>query len=210
MAWSTVINAHSNLKYRGFICIKHFEEDDLVIHRNKITLKKDAIPKLFEPNANIARTNNSNNLNNFAQIDPDNRDNSGNSDFGRDIGGPNGPNEKFSSAQCARQHSNENLNNTRKSCCNSFELNEILKAEIESLRQEYVELETKRCVEVASIQNEIEKLKANANVQKKHIKYLSRTIYKQEKSKESLQTLLKDLKEQSVLTAEAYDVLQVC
>lgn len=207
MAWSTVINAHSNLKYRGFICIKHFEEDDLVIHKNKITLKKDAIPKLFGPNANITRTNNSNNLNNFAQIVPGN---SGNSDCGRDIGGPEGPNEKFSSAQGAKQHSNENLNNPRKSCCNSFELNDILKAENESLRQEYVELETKRCVEVASLQNEIKKLKDNANVQKKHIKYLSGKIYKQEKSKESLQTLLKDLKEQSVLTAEAYDVLEVC
>lgn len=72
-----------------------------------------------------------------------------------------------------------------------------------------IELQTKKCVEVAALEMEIKKLKANADIQKQHIKYLSSKVYNKEKSKESLNFLLKELREQNILPAKAHETLAV-
>lgn len=87
---------------------------------------------------------------------------------------------------------------------------EILKAEKKSLYQEYIELDAKRCVEVSKLKNAIEMLKMDADIRKQHIKYLTAKVYRKEKSNESLKILLKDLKEQNLLTLQAYETLEVC
>lgn len=96
--------------------------------------------------------------------------------------------------------------NTSHSCDNC----ENLKADKKTIYQDYIELEAKRCVEVATLENEIKKLKMDAEIRKQHIKYLSAKLHRKEKSEESLKNLLKDLQEQNILSAQAYEALEVC
>lgn len=48
--WCEVLNVYTKPPFKGFICINHFDEEDLVIHKNKTTLKKNAIPIFFVEN----------------------------------------------------------------------------------------------------------------------------------------------------------------
>lgn len=118
------------------------------------------------------------------------------------------------SAKSAK-HQNEmkklgaNCENPPIKCCDSFEIYNILKVEHANLRQAYIELEAKRCVEVAKLENEIRKFKMDADNQKQHIKQLLGKVYKQQKTGESLKSLLKDLKARSILSTEAYNILEV-
>lgn len=87
---------------------------------------------------------------------------------------------------------------------------ESLKTEKHCIYQEYIELEAKRCIEISNLENTIKKLKMDAEIRKQHIKYLSAKVYRKEKSEESIKCLLKDLKEQKVLSSQAYETLEVC
>lgn len=48
--WSYAIGSHSVPPYKGFICINHFNQDDLVVGKERIDLKKGALPKIFNAN----------------------------------------------------------------------------------------------------------------------------------------------------------------
>lgn len=87
---------------------------------------------------------------------------------------------------------------------------EILEAQKKNLYIEYVELDAKRCVEIANLEKENRKLKMNAGIRKQHIQYLSTKVHRKEKSEASLKILLKDLKEQNILSPQAYEALEVC
>lgn len=116
------------------------------------------------------------------------------------------------SAQCATNQSNEfNGNGERPpiKCCDSFELYNILKAEHGILRQAYIELEAKRCFEVMQLEKVKKKLEIKIEIQKDHIKYLKKKTQNKEQSAKSLKMLLKNLREQSILSKEAYEVLKV-
>lgn len=166
--------------------------------KQQTILKKNAVPSIFEANSTRIVRNNSD---------------------GKCV--PGAPNEDLSekrevsnacnaeSTQGAEKHSNGNSDNPCTRCSDSSERYDILKAEYSNLRQMYIELETKKCLEVTNLENEIRKLKVDAEIQKKHIKYLSGRVYRKEKSEKSLQVLLKDLEAQSVLSTEAYEVLEV-
>lgn len=83
-------------------------------------------------------------------------------------------------------------------CCNSAEcaeLYDIVKAEYANLQEEYIELESKRCVEVEKLKNELKGCKSKVEFQKQEIKYLSNKVSKLEKSEKSLKTLLETLKD---------------
>lgn len=116
------------------------------------------------------------------------------------------------SAQGAKTQSNEfNGNGERPpiKCCDSFELYNILKAEHGIVRQAYIELEAKRCFEVMQLEKEKKKLEIKIEIQKDHIKYLKKKTQNKEQSVKSLKMLLKNLREQSILSKEAYEVLKV-
>lgn len=87
---------------------------------------------------------------------------------------------------------------------------ESLKTEKQCIYQDYIELEAKRCIEIANLENTIKKLKMDAEIRKQHMKYLSAKVYRKEKSEESLKCLLEDLKAQNVLSSQAYEALKVC
>lgn len=179
--WSDAIGSHSVPPYKGFICIEHFIEDDLEVRKDRTTLKKDALPKIFN-------TNHSNQCVNIADNQP--------------FQSPVANVAQSSDIQCRQD----------KACSNCDELktqNNILKAEYGNLREEFIELETKKSIEVAALETEIKKLKANADIQKQHIKYLSSKVYNKEKSNESLKLLLKQLQEQNILSTKAYETLEV-
>lgn len=191
--WCTTVSAYSVPPHKGFICINHFHGDDLLIAKNQTTLKKLAIPKIFV--ATDASVNAQFNLmeNTNRKCDEKRRLTSG-------IIDAVDPVEIFTEpAQSEGVH--------RSNICDNCELS---KAEKESIYQDYVELEAKRCVEVANLENCIKKLKMDAEISKQHIKYLSTKVYRKEKSEESLKSLLKDLKEQNVLSTQAYETLEVC
>lgn len=164
--------------YKGFICVNHFNKDDLETKKQKISLKKHAIPTIFNGNENVQK----NPLKNCAS----------------ELNKLNHPNPPIPL--------NENHQKSQNPLC---AVCDILKAENENLRQHYIELETRRCVEIATLENDKKKLKANSEIQKQHIKYLSGKLYVRDKSLKSLKSLLKDLQTQSLLTAEAYDALEV-
>lgn len=122
--------------YRGFICINHFNKDDLVVGKTKTSLKKDAVPKLFvacTPNIQITSTKKTNST--ITSIPPM----------------PSAP--SISCDKC-----------------------ESLKTEKQCIYQDYIELEAKRCIEIANLENTIKKLKMDAEIRKQHIKYLSAKV----------------------------------
>lgn len=190
--WSETISEYSVPPYKGFVCITHFHKDDYVIVKNrgeeKITLKKNAIPTIFQSSSNALMTN----AHNFdGNISDD------------EVVSPVSP------AQVTENQSNKNFENLRIKCCDSIELLSILKLEHSDLRQKYIELEAEKCVQIAHLEKENKKLKMNAEIQKTHIKYLSKKVYRKEKSEQKLKDLLKDLKEECILSAEAYEALEV-
>lgn len=103
----------------------------------------------------------------------------------------------------AKCSSNQNQENQLLSECKIFEI------ENTNLRQAYAELEAKRCVEVEKMKHEISKLKANHEIQKTHMKCISKEIYSLKDPKQSMERLLDNLKEQNILCAEAHETLKV-
>lgn len=103
----------------------------------------------------------------------------------------------------------ENRENSRVICSNCSELYDISKAEYANLREEYIKLEAKRCLEVTKLEKENTKLKIKINFQAENIKYLLKNVKQKEKSEQSLNNLLKDLRAENVLSNEAYNILEV-
>lgn len=210
--WCSAIRAYSKEPFKGFICINHFHEDDLIIQKSRTTLKNNAIPNFFVANGTsvnaMKRTINSTSLAPSVSTICGYR----NQNFygkRRKICGTFDTADSADSADTISepvppdQSKNFRVPNSCDNC-------ELLKAEKESLRQDYIELDAKRCVEVADLENEIRKLKMDAEIRKQHMKYLSNKVNRKEKSEESLKNLLRDLKEQNVLPLQAYETLEVC
>lgn len=187
--WIKSISEYSVQPYKGFVCIQHFQENDIVVVKNrgneKITLKKNAIPTVFQSNSNGLMTD----AHNFDRSDDD--------------GVVSPP------RQVAENDPSKIVENLRMKCCDSIDLLSILKMEHLELRQKYIELDAKRSIEIAQLENENKKLKINVEIQKTHIAYLSKKVYRKEASEQKLNDLLIDLKEQSILSTEAHQALEV-
>lgn len=68
-SWNRAISSHANPPYKGFICDKHFCDDDLT--KGKVrNLKKDAVPKIFEPSDCTEIPQNDNDHEHIAEIEP--------------------------------------------------------------------------------------------------------------------------------------------
>lgn len=96
--------------------------------------------------------------------------------------------------------------------CSNSQLYSILKAEHENLKQDYIENEAKRCMEIAKLQKELEMHKTKVEIRKQEVSYLSKKILNLEKSQKSLKKLvdtLKDLEAERMITPEAYKALEV-
>lgn len=210
--WYTAISAYSSAPHKGFICIDHFHKDDLQIGKSKTTLKKNALPKIFAANdtsiniqitqvKTIKKTNDViSSAPSVSSICDTNKNNSTNKRQVSGIIDAVCPVETCTAPkQCTNVHKTSSCDNC-----------EILKAEKKHLYQEYIELETKRCVEVEFLKKKIKNLEMDAEIRKQHMKYLSNKVFRKEKSEESLKILLKDLKEQNVLSLQAYETLEVC
>lgn len=220
-AWLNAISAHAVEPYKGLICINHFHEDDLVIGR-QITLKKDTVPKIFNAAKNNApilfgSENRESGENNEEHKERCNDEESvpkekttqsaGDSASISDISCENNEEKGNGEDNVPKKNTTKSANKGAK--CDLCEMCEIVKAEKESLRQEYIELEANNSLKIAKLENEIKKLKMESEIKKSHIKYLSAKVYRKEKSEESLKTLLKDLEEENVITRQAYDALEV-
>lgn len=213
--WCTAINENSIPPYQGFVCIEHFRKDDLIGKKN-VNLRKHAIPSIFTAIDSAQLIHDNLDRISVSSISNDNTSKKieGNDSFhtADDIGEM----KQVKSAQGAKKQykSNKNISNVLAPmiCCNSAELYDIAKAEYANLQEEYIELESKRCVEVEKLENELKMCKSKVEFQKQEIKYLSKKVSKLEKSEKSLKTLLetlKDLEEQNILSTEAYQVLEV-
>lgn len=173
----------------------------MVVGKQRITLKKDAVPKFFETNGTIlnntmapmvsTNTNDASHANSSAQC----------------------TNLCIQSDQTQAADADQSAQNRNRDGCNRCneltKLNDILKAEYNNLRQEFIELNSKRDIEEANFKKEMIKFKADADIRKQHIKYLSSKVYRKEKSEELLKLLLEDLKAQNVLSTKAYETLEV-
>lgn len=207
-SWTAAINGHSAslvTGHKGFVCIKHFHESDLIVTKTKITLKKNAIPQIF-PTSSQASTecnstqiieNNSNSGDTFQQVV------SSHTCLAK-------PAQSAKKKPAQPKQTNENCENVEhlQKCCDCS-LYEILKAEYAILRQEFVELQAQKNTEIAKLECVKKKLISEAAIKKEQIKYLTGKIYQKEKSVHSLKILLKDLNAQSVLSTEAYEILEV-
>lgn len=190
-------------------------------------MKKNAIPKYFTANADVSNVSNVS-----ANITVDPVDPVDSSEIASFVSSNSNENTlekekqklitnyttdeisepiQVKSAQGANKHYKSNVV-APTDCCNSAKLYQIAKAEYANLQQEYIEFESKRCIEVEKLENELKMYKHKAAIQKQEIKYLSNKVSKLEKTEKSLKTLLKtlkDLQEQNILSAEAYEALEV-
>lgn len=239
--WCSAVEAHSVSPYTGFICIRHFLEDDLIITKQRTVLKKDAIPKIFNTNssdnavanalvARVAPINTNDTTNNSLNIFRDytrdvlNRENTKKHEVSEIIEPCHIQPQQCANHKNIQSHIDHahhagdvaqgaDIQCPSNKCCNRCDelkgLNDILKAEYDSLREEFIDFEAKRCIEIANYEREINKLKMEADIRKQHIKYLSAKVYRKEKSEESLKLLLKELKEKSILSTKAYETLEV-
>ena len=173
--------------HKGFICIKHFHQNDLNIRNEKITLKKNATPTIFsssEPSEPIGRPIVSN---------------SGNS--------PNNLSDQNHENQPAPSAETTPAAPTQLTQINQIE--DILKAEYSNLRQEYIELRTEKDARISELESVIKKLTMKAQIRKEQIQYLSVKVSQKEKSTQSLKMLLKDLRTKNVLSTAALETLEV-
>lgn len=79
--------------------------------------------------------------------------------------------------------------------CNNAELYDIAKAEYESLRQEYIQLEARTCIEVQKLKNDLKMCESKADIQRQQIKFLSTKVSKLERTEKSMEALIETLKE---------------
>lgn len=100
--------------------------------------------------------------------------------------------------------------------CDTTEINSdsmniinIMKAENESLLKDFAEFRAEKNVLVEKLEHRVDQLEQKIGVQKDHIKYLNTKLYRQEKTKETLKKLLKDLEQQNMLTKSAVESLEV-
>lgn len=124
----------------------------------------------------------------------------------------NSPNMHSYDCEEGEEHENrenQSVQRVQRICCDCFEKHNILKVEYSNLRQEYINLEATKSVQISDLENKIEKLKMDLHIQKDHIKHISNKLYRKEQSEKSLKEFLKDLKEQNILSKEAYETLEV-
>lgn len=202
--WRTAITAYSVPPYQGFVCIKHFDKDDL-IGKQRLRLKKDTIPKVFTATENIP-VNNAIDLIDSSEIFHNNKEEN------------NSQNSCMEGKFAQGAQSVQNSENRYKSsdvipcCCKNAELYNVIKAEYANLKQDYIENNTKKCLEIAKLQNELKKYKTKKEIRTDEVNYLSKKIAKLEKSENSLKRLvdtLKDLEAEKMISKEAYEALEV-
>lgn len=192
--WRSAITAYSVPPHKGFVCVKHFEKDEL-IGKQRVKLKKDAVPKIF---ASVANVPSKNAIDSYECHTADELNDANQIEFAQ------GANTQYKSDVFVPVK-----RSTCMKCCNNAELVDTLRAEYANLKEEYNELESKRCVDVEKLKNELRVVKNKAEIRKQEIKYLSQKVSKLEKNEKSLKNLLKDLETQNILSTEAYEALEV-
>lgn len=226
--WSSAISTYSVSPYKGFVCVKHFHGNDLVVGKGRITLKKNAVPNIFSMNDRNDTIVNAP----TAPTAPTTLTNTNGTKVPQSIRVYTNRKVVLNRRQnlCnvratnlediqpkttdAAEGSDQSLNQCEpnKDCDTCHELknqNDIMRAEYGNLNEEYIDLETRKGIEIAALEKKIMKLKLDADIRKQHIKYLSSRVYKKQKSEESLKLLLQDLQKQSLLSTQAYATLAV-
>lgn len=158
--------------------------------KQKITLKIRAIPSKFAPNSP-----NTHSYDGYDRCDCKE--------------GEEGVQPGKEREERTKERENRENQSVQRICCDCFKKHNILKAEYSNLRQEYINLEATKSVQISDLENKIEKMKMNLDIQKDHIKHISNKLYWKEQSEKSLKEFLKDLKEQNILSKEAYETLEV-
>lgn len=219
--WITAFREYSAPPYTGFICINHFDDKDLVFNKQQINLRKNAIPKVFENIEN--RLDQPMESDQFDESNESNQSMSAQYDRNDILDTLQVEYNKLSqqyielkaieSERCNElkelREEIKNLNQANQRTSELCGIIDSLKAENATLRQEYNERESQICVETEKLKNEIRKMRANSEIQKDHMKYLSKKVYMKEKSVQSLRVLLDDLRTENILSAEAHEILKV-
>lgn len=199
---------------KGFVCINHFVEDDLYSTAKGICLKKNAIPKIFQ------NKNDGEHTDELSDDGEDGDDLSCGTHQIDEIDEIDGDNPDFSQT-CDKSdtqtvqtneevqpiHSRPSQKHTE--CQGNCNFMNIMKAEHESLRTDFMRFQAEKNVIVEKLQHQIEHLKRDVRIQKDHIHYLNSKVYQQNKAKDSLKTLLRELQQQDILTKEALESLEV-
>lgn len=226
--------------------MKHFHKDDLVVGKQRITLKRDALPKIFNTsdaivNASILpkvsiNANDTSHANGGEQTIRviTNRKVISNHRNERELNRNIDPRsiqpiQPAQQAHCtdhkdiqsrhplsanaargtAIQFAQNTQNNGCGTCNELKNRNDILEAEYNLLREEFIDLEARKGIEITNLETEMKKLKFKTDIQKQELKYLSSKVYRKQKSEESLKLLLKDLEAQNVLSTKACETLAV-
>lgn len=191
--WSEAIKKYldqPSTGHKGFICFKHFHQNDLIVRNEKITLKKNATPTIFNTSGQIAPII-SDSPNNFSD--------------------QNHQNQPALSAKTtpAQPTQTNQIEENSHIFSGEYDAYEILKAEYSNLRQEYFELRAEKDVKISELENVIKKLIVKTKIQKEQIQYLTVKVSQKEKSTQSLKVLLKDLQTNNVLPDGALETLEV-
>lgn len=172
----------------------------MITTEDRVNLKKDVIPSVFELVSNIVpgKAVMAGLATDFSNESIENDENAINSDV----------NDSLCTAQTVPNVENQTKHN-QINANRENQRYDILKCEYENLRQQYIELESQRCVQMANLENEVKKSQTKIKIQKEQIQYYQGKIHRIEKSEQSLKNLLDDFKERSILTAEAHATLEV-
>lgn len=198
-AWSQSLIphlSHANGSIKGFVCIQHFCDDNIIRTKSKgHQIKKNALPTVFKSNqmddSAISSISSDDNIVDFGEAD--------------NIEQPmKSPKQNYSN-QCVQD--GVGVSKQRNQSC---DICGDLFVENKGLRLDLAKQQADENVRVAKLENRIKQLQSSIDIQKDHIRFLNKKFLRAEKSEQALQRVLEELKEQEILSGDALETLKVC
>lgn len=182
--WCRALSTHADPPYKGMICAYHFHEDDFLNKSKRDRLKKNAVPTVFDHGQN---------------------------DQNNGIEENYGHSEEFVS----QVESNENHQHTESTeialhqVTSETSQNESNGRSYQLLYQQYIGEKAKMNVREEKLKQKIKKLERDVDSQKKHIRFLNQKLLREQKSKDGLNNLLKELHAEKLLDEKNLKSLEV-
>lgn len=168
------------------ICAQHFHEDDFLTKSKRDRLKKNAVPTVFDRSQSDE--------NNGIEENYEHSDN-----FDNQLE-PNENHQNVERTESAmHQATSETSQNESNEQYRSYQL----------LYQQYIKEKAEMNVREEKLKQHIKKLEIDVDNQKKHIRFLNQKLLREQKSKDALNNLLKELHAKKLLDEKNLKNLEV-
>lgn len=181
--WCNALHSHADPPYHRMICGKHFHKDDFSYKSKGYRLKANIVPTIFD-----------NSQNNESDCAEENQ------------ASQSEPIDECQGIKCTESMLHHPDQATLKTL--QDESNEQSQS-YQLLYHQYNKEKGQMNVEMEKLKQRIKRLEQNLDNQKKHIRFLNQKLLRQQKSKDGLSNLLKELHAEKLLDAKNLKRLEV-